>query len=195
MPKAKVAADEKLEGQDFDLFKAIEAIDRKDYGFYDRLTPEQQKKFVPFMMVQWISAVKGRVEIQEYYLRSTDYNANTHLFNEQVQKNPKLQWLMLCAASPGVGKQFHQFIPQIRDKVKKLREAPSQKEIKDYFKKIYPGVLDTDISEITNAYLDSNRKQLYIANNFPDMKYDEIDLLAGLISDEDIAQYEKDLGN
>ena len=47
----KLAPDEKLEKQDFNLFEAIAAIDKKDYDYYDRLTPEQQKKFVPFMML------------------------------------------------------------------------------------------------------------------------------------------------
>ena len=57
MAKEKLSVDEKLEKQDFDLFEAITAIDKKDYGYYDRLTPEQQKKFVPFMMVHWISYI------------------------------------------------------------------------------------------------------------------------------------------
>ncbi len=54
MVRAKTPTDEKFEKQDFNLFEAIAAIDKKDYGYYDRLTPEQQRKFVPFMMLHWI---------------------------------------------------------------------------------------------------------------------------------------------
>ena len=100
MAKEKLSQDEKFEKIDFDLFDALAAIDRKDYSYYDRLTSEQQKKFVPFMLIHWVSAIKGNSELQSYYLQSTEYHANKYLFNESVQKNPKLQWLMLCAASP-----------------------------------------------------------------------------------------------
>jgi len=195
MAKEKVQADEKFENQDFDLFQALIAIDKKDYGYYDRLTVEQQKKFVPFMMLHWVSAVNGNKDIQSYYLQSTDYHANKYLFNENVQKHPKLQWLMLCAASPGVGKQFHQWIPHIKDKVAKLREKPKTKEIKEYYKKIYPRASDSDLTLLSEEYVDEHRKKMYLANKFPTLKFDEIETLSGIIADQDIEDYEQDWGN
>lgn len=195
MAKEKVQADEKFENQDFDLFQALIAIDKKDYGYYDRLTVEQQKKFVPFMMLHWVSAVNGGKDIQSYYLQSTDYHANKYLFNENVQKHPKLQWLMLCSASPGVGKQFHQWIPHLKDKVAKLREKPKTKEIKEYYKKIYPRASDSDLTLLSEGYVDEHRKKMYLANKFPTLKFDEIETLSGLITDQDIEDYEKDWGN
>ena len=195
MAKEKLSADEKFDKVEFDLFEAITAIDKKDYSYYDRLTPEQQRKFVPFMMLHWISAIKGSGELQGYYLRSVDYHANKYMFNESVQKNPKLQWLMLCAASPGIGKQFHQWIPHMKERVAKLKEKPKAKEIKDYFKKVYPKSSDSDLNTITDVFIDSHRKKMYIANKFPELKFDEIELLSELITDKDIEEYEKELGN
>ena len=115
--KKSTPVDEKFEAQDFNLFDSLTAMDKKDYGYYDRLTEEQQKKFVPYMMTHWMSAIKGSGDVQGYYLRSVDYHANKYLFNEHVQKHPKLQWYMLCASSPGLGKQFHQWIPHLGSKV------------------------------------------------------------------------------
>jgi hypothetical protein len=195
MAKEKLSADEKFTGQDFDLFDALTAIDKKDYSYYDRLTPEQQKKFVPFMMIHWISAVKASSDVQSYYLQSTEYHANKYLFNEAVHKHPKLQWLMLCAASPGLGKQFHQWIPHIRERVTRLLDSPKQKEIKEYFKKIYPKTNDGDLTLLSEVYVDSHKKKMYLAKKFPELKFDEIELLSDLTTDEDIKQYEKDSGN
>jgi hypothetical protein len=62
----KAPVDEKFQNIDFDLFEALSALDRKDYGYLDRLTEEQQKKFVPYMMTHWMSAVKGGSDIQGY---------------------------------------------------------------------------------------------------------------------------------
>lgn len=195
MAKEKLSADEKFTGHDFDLFEALAAIDKKDYSYYDRLSAEQQKKFVPFMMLHWVSAIKGSSDLQSYYLQSTEYHANKYLFNENVQKHPKLQWLMLCAASPGIGKQFHQWIPHIRDRVSKLKESPKHKEIKEYFKKIYPKTGDSDLTLISEVYVDSHKKKMYLADRFPELKYDEIEVLSGIITDEDIEDYEKACGN
>jgi hypothetical protein len=195
MAKEKLSADEKFEKVEFDLFDAIAAIDRKDYSYYDRLTPEQQKKFVPFMMLHWISAIKGSEGLSRYYVMSTNEYANKYLFNENVMKHPKLQWLMLCSASPGMGKQFHQWIPHIRERISKLKESPKTKEIKDYYKKIYPKSSDSDLNLVTDVFVDNHRKKMYIAAKFPEMKFDEIELLSEIITDEDIKKYEESFGN
>ena len=195
MAKEKLSADEKFEKVEFDLFDALAAIDRKDYSYYDRLTPEQQKKFVPFMMLHWISAIKGSEGLSRYYVMSTNEYANKYLFNENVIKHPKLQWLMLCSASPGMGKQFHQWIPHIRERISKLKESPKTKEIKDYYKKIYPKSSDSDLNLVTDVFVDNHRKKMYIAAKFPEMKFDEIELLSEIITDEDIKKYEESFGN
>ncbi len=195
MAKESLSKEEKFENIEFDLFEALAAIDRKDYTYYDRLTPEQQKKFVPFMLIHWVSAIKGPQNLQAYYLMNIDYCANKYLFNESVQKNPKLQWLMLCAASPGIGKQFHQWIPHIRERVSKLRESPKSKEMKEYFKKIYSKASDSELNLLTEVYIDSHKKKMYLANRFPELKFDEIELLSELVTDKDIEKYERELGN
>ena len=195
MARAKTPTDEKFEKQDFNLFEAITAIDKKDYGYYDRLTPEQQRKFVPFMMLHWISVVKGKRELAQYYLQSVDFHANMHLFNENVIKHPKLQWLMLCSASPGNGKQFHAWIPHIKAGVAKLKDKATPKDIKEYYKKIYPGLTAGDLTELATAFCDQHKRKMYLANKYPNLKFDEVELLSDIITDSEIEQYEKELGN
>jgi hypothetical protein len=102
---------------------------------------------------------------------------------------------MLCAASPGLGKQFHQWIPHIRERVSKLKESPKAKEIKDYYKKVYPKSSDSDLTTISEVFVDNHRKKMYIANKFPELKFDEIELLSDLITDKNIEEYERELGN
>jgi hypothetical protein len=194
MAKAKVSADEKFEDQDFDMFEALAALDKKDYGYYDRLTEEQRKKFVPFMMIMWFSSVKGRTDFQQYYVLSVNEFANKHLFNENVQKHPKLQWLMLC--SSGIGsKQFHQWIPQIKQNVGKLKEKASVKDIKEYYKKIYPKTDDDTLSEFSKLYTEQQHKKVYLAQKFPELKVDDIEALSNFVTDDEIKEYEKQYGN
>jgi len=191
----KTPVDEKFEKVDFDLFDALAAMDKKDYGYYDKLTEEQQKKFVPYMMTHWMSAIKANAGLSSYYLMNTDHTANKHLFNEYVQKHPKLQWLMLCAASPGLGKQFHQWIPHLSGKIAQLKESPKEKDIRDYFTKIYPKASGANLYAISEEFVVSQKKKVYLAKEFPHLKIEDIETLAAITTDKDIAQYEKDHGN
>ena len=193
--KKNTPVDEKFEAQDFNLFDALLAMDKKDYGYYDSLSEEQQKKFVPYMMTHWMSAIKGSGDVQGYYLRSVDYHANKHLFNEYVQKHPKLQWYMLCASSPGLGKQFRQWIPHLGSKVTSLKEPAKTKDIKEYYTKIYPKVDSDDIDEIAKAFVLEHKRKCYLAETYPNLKQSDIEVLSQLVTEEDIKQYEKDRGN
>lgn len=194
--KSKTPSDEKFQSQDLDLFDALLALDKKDYTYLDRLTDEQRKKFSHYMMTQWMSCVKtNNSEIEQYYVMSVDAAANTHMFNEHVMKHPKLQWLMLCASSPGLGKQFHQYLPQIKKKVSLLEEPATEKDIFEYFKKIYSSVSESDIKLMAKAYTLEQRKKAYIAKQYPNMKFNDIETLCNIINEDDIEKYERDNGN
>jgi len=193
--KAKTPTDEKLDNQDFNLFEALSALDRKDYDYYDRLTDEQKKKFTPYMMIQWMSSVKANEGIGRYYVMSTNEYANKYFLNEYIHKHPKLQWLMLCASSPGLGKQFHQWIPNISPKVSKLEVSAKLKDIKEYYKKIYPHANDSDIKEVSEAFVEAHKRKCRLAELFPTMKLNDIETLNEITSDEQLKQYERDLGN
>lgn len=195
MVKEKLSKDEKFEKVDFDLFEALSALDKKDYGYYDKLTEEQQKKFVPYMMLMWMSAIKGSSALSGYYVMNTEYAANKYFFNENVQKHPKLQWLMLCSASPGLGKQFHQWIPHISNSVSKLKTSAKLKEIKEYYSKIYPKTDNKTLHEFSEAFVTDHKRKVYLAEVFPNLKIDDIEVLNQLITDQDIEQYERDRGN
>jgi len=193
--KPATPKDEKLDSQDVDLFDVLNAIDRKDYDYYDRLKPEQQKKIVPFMLAKWVSAVKANGDVARYYVQSIEYNVNKYLFNEVIQDHPKLQWQMLCAASPGIGKQFHQWIPQIKERVTMLKDPAVTKDVKEYFKKIYTKASDEDINEISKSYVDEHKKKMYLASIYPAMKREDIDMLSEFVTDREIDEYEKARGN
>ena len=193
MAKQKLATDEKFTNVDFNLFEALEAIDKKDYGYYDRLTLEQRKKFSAYMMIIWASSVNGAN--QKNQLKSVANAANPYFFDENIGKSPKLQWLLLCAASLGKGKQFHQYIPHLENKVVKLQKKAVLSEVREYFKKVHPNVDAELIEEISKLYTEQQHRKVYFAEKFPNLKFDEIDLLNELLTDEEIKKYERDYGN
>lgn len=195
MAKTKTPSDEKFTNIDFNLFDAITALDRKDYGYYDRLTEEQQKKFSPFMLIKYLSSLKGKTSLQQFHVLSTNEFANKYLFNENIQKNPKLQWLMLCASALGEGKQFHPWIPQISENIGKLKVKATVKDVKEYFSKIYSKTDDETLSEVSKMFVTQQHKKMYLAEKYPELKIDDINVLCEFVTDQEIEQYEKDSGN
>ena len=131
-------------------------------------------------MLRYTASVEGGPDIQEWYLRVTNERVNANFFD--LGKHPKLQWLMLCSASPGIGKQFHAWIPQIKAGVAKLKDKAMPKDIREYFKKIYPGLSAGDLKELTTAFCEQHKRKIYLANKFPELKFDEVELLSELVT-------------
>ena len=130
-------------------------FDRKNRAFYDSLTEEEQRKFSPYLMVRWGSAVTGSRELQEFYVIATNERFNKHFFSINTARHKKLQWLMATTVSPDFGTQKHIWIapkkresgasakrrqlaeifPHYRDdELDVMMTVVDQREIDDYFK-------------------------------------------------------------
>ena len=188
---AKKSQDPELKAAktDLDLFDLLAALDRKDTGYYQQLSTEQQQKFVPYMLLQWHSSVQADAELADYYLRSTDYHANHYMFNERVQQHPELQYLMLTAVSPGMGRQRHAYVPQLSPRIREYREPARAAEIRDYFAKI--AITD---DETVEAYVQLQHRRTRIAKLWPTLKRTDIELLSEVCTDAELDAHERELG-
>lgn len=193
--KKLVDVEDKLENQSANLFEVLEALDKKDYGYYDRLNESQQKSISFYMLLHWMSAIKTNGMLGAYYVMSTDVNANKHMFNERVQHHPSLCWLMLCAASPGMGKQFHQWIPHLNAKLGEFKTEANKKEVKEYFTKVFAGASTDDIDDAASQYVTEQRHKVRLARMFPEMKIGDIEELSKHVTQQDIDDYERECGN
>jgi hypothetical protein len=197
--KPKELKEDTLEKNDINLFEVIAAIDNKDYDYYDKLTNEQKKKIVPHLLIQWISALQGNKNLQASYLQRVEYYANKHFYNYMIASkehdNTKLQWLMLCAASPGHGELFHKYIPRISERVSLLKENATVSDTKKYYQKIYPKANEQAIDEVSKEFVFQQKKKVVLGKIYPALKIDEIELLSTIVNDDDIKQYERDSGN
>jgi hypothetical protein len=90
-------------------------LDLKNRDFWDSLTDEERKKFSNYLIIRWASSVQGVQELQEYYLLACNERLNKHFF--EINRHPKLQWLLATTVSPGMGTQRHQWIsPKKKEK-------------------------------------------------------------------------------
>ena len=112
-------------------------FDRKVRSFYDDLTPEEKKKFSNYLMIRWGSSVQGGRELQEFYVIATNERLNKHFFN--INKHPKLQWLLATTVSPDMGAQRHQWIAP------KKKETGPAGSVKKQLAELFPEYKDDEI--------------------------------------------------
>jgi hypothetical protein len=143
---------------DLPLNQVLGALDNKDMGFWDRCTPEHQKKIAPFLLNRYMSLIKSNGDIAAYYLMSTNKRVNKQYF--ELAKHPKLVWQLLCTVSPGMGKQFHQWVGN------KKKDA-SDKKTKDIYKVLeglYPTAKRDELDLMANKMTKKDIKQLLISH-------------------------------
>jgi hypothetical protein len=113
------------------------ALDHKNHNYYDNLSDEDKKKFSGYLMLRYASSVKGASELEAYYLIAANKRTNLHFWS--LSKHPKLQWLICTTASPGIGIQFHQWIPF------KKKEASSSNKALKFLKHLNPNLKDDEL--------------------------------------------------
>ena len=111
-------------------------VDRKVRNFYDDLTPEERKKFSPYIMLKYTANVQGNVDLAEYYLRRCNDTYNKDFFN--IGRHPKLQWLCATTVSPGMGNNFHYWLKMPK------KGATSTKERK-FLQQMYPSAKEDEL--------------------------------------------------
>lgn len=129
----------------------LSALDKKNLFFYDNLSDEDKKKFSGYVMLRFVSSVKGDPDLEAYYLIAANKRANIHFW--ELNKHPKLQWLVCTTASPGIGNQFHQWIP-----AKKAEKSSSNKVIK-FFQQISPTMKDDEIELLATINTEKDCKE------------------------------------
>jgi len=99
----------------------MRAIDCRDTKWWDTLTPEEQSKISPWLLMRYTSACDtNHDDIRDHYLTMTNELVNVH-FNT-LRNHPQLQHRLLQVV--GIGKtQYHPWIaPGRREKKDKIAE-------------------------------------------------------------------------
>lgn len=130
-------------------------FDKKNRKFFDELNDEERKKFSNYLILRWGSSVKNDGDLAKYYVLSMNQNANKNFWD--LNKHPKLQWLLMTCVSPDMGAFNHEWIA---------------------FKGKAP----------------KNKRAKFISTLYPQMKLDEAELLASMLSDKELKDYLISLG-
>jgi len=105
-----------------DINRELNAVDKKDYNFYNNLSEEERKAFSPYILMRFVSSARADREIQEWFLENTNDYVNKHHW--LLSKNHKeLLWKLFAASGAGES-CYHPYLAAGKkekiDKIEKL---------------------------------------------------------------------------
>ena len=144
------------------LKDVMAAIDKKDRGFYNRLTDEQKKAFSAWMMMRYCSSVQGKDAAN--YICMTNELVNYQFM--EVSKHPELQWLLLSACGTGkIG--FHPYLKPPNSRKKKNK-------VFDFISNIMPHMKAEDIDNLINLNTVDELKEYAREHGYDDKSIKDI---------------------
>jgi hypothetical protein len=138
-----------------ELKEKIAFVDMNVRAAWDEMTEDQRKslKNEYFILNRYISSVKdNKRDVQEHYVLTVNNYFNKN-WNE-IQKHPKLLWLLLCMCSwNGEKTFFHEWIGH------KKKTGTGGKKLK-FLEEIYPNRKQDELELLANLSTDKEIKDL-----------------------------------
>ena len=140
----------------------MSAFDSKRREYFDEMTDEEKKKFAPFLMIRWGSAVTGDTVLQQYYLASCNERLNKNFFDISSSKHKKFLWLLSTTVSPGMGNCYHKWISP-------KKKVNNNKAVK-FLREIFPERTDEDLELLAKVNDTRDLKDLARAHGWDDKR-------------------------
>lgn len=125
-----------------DIFEVMAAIDRRDMGFYSRLSDDQKKGFAPIVALRWASSIENDPRMAERYIWLIN-EANVNFW--EIHQHPELQYKIMCSAGAGV-RLRHGWIPQAKSA--HVRKG----KLFDFLSEAYPDANGPELDLLANKF-------------------------------------------
>jgi len=153
-----------------ELKEKIQAVDQNIKELWDAMDPDQQKSLKSefFILNRYISNVKSsNADIQRHFVLTVNEYFNKG-WND-LQKHPKLMWLLLCMCNYDSKSTFyHEWIG-----FKKKPGASSSKKVK-FLLDIYPTKKQSDCEMLADMMTDKDYKELAKLHGMEDSEINKI---------------------
>ena len=134
-----------------DIKRELNAVDQKNYNFYDNLTDEERKVFSPYILMRYTASTQGDREIQEWFVEMTNEMVNKHHWD--LSKNHKaLLWKLFAATGAGVN-CYHPYLAA----GKKEKANKIEKLLCD----IYPATKMAEIKMMAKMMTKKDKEELF----------------------------------
>ena len=144
------------------LNDVLQAVDRRDFGWYSRLSDEHKKKWSSWLFLRYVSSVKGSVAGNALLDTNEFVNKNyTDLY-----KHDELIWKLMCLTGTGK-KQFHEWI-------KPPTSTKKKDKISEFVSNTYPHMKADEIDLFRQLNSDDDIKLMASDTGMTDKDIEEV---------------------
>lgn len=134
-----------------DIKRELNAVDQKNYNFYDNLTDEERKVFSPYILMRYTASTQGDREIQEWFVEMTNEMVNKNHWD--LSKNHKaLLWKLFAATGAGVNCYHPYLAAGKKEKANKIEKLLCE---------IYPATKMAEIKMIAKMMTKKDKEELF----------------------------------
>jgi len=134
-----------------DIKRELNAVDQKNYNFYDNLTPEEKKTFSPYILMRYTASVQGDRDTQEWFVEMTNEMVNKNHWD--LSKNHKaLLWKLFAATGTGATAYHPYLAAGKKEKANKIERLLCE---------LYPAMKMTDVKLMAKMMDKKDREELF----------------------------------
>lgn len=134
-----------------DIKRELNAVDSRDYDFYDKLTEEERKAFSPYVLMRYTSSAQGDREIQEWFLDRTNEFVNKNHWS--LSKDHKaLLWKLFASVGAGTSTYHPYLAAGKKQKVNKIEKLLAE---------LYPAMKMDDIKFMASQMTEQDKQNLF----------------------------------
>lgn len=146
-----------------DIKRELNAVDQKNYNFYDNLTDDERKAFSPYILMRYTASVQGDRDIQEWFIEMTNEMVNKNHWD--LSKNHKaLLWKLFAATGAGVNCYHPYLAAGKKEKANKIEKLLCE---------LYPAMKMAEIKMMAGMMDKKDREELFDKMGFDKKKRKE----------------------
>lgn len=135
----------------FDIFKLLNAADKKQMGYYSKLSADEKKSISMIVFMRWFSTISNSRELEEYQLLAVNEYLNKDFW--ELSDHPELIYKLSCLM--GIGATLrHEWLPFASKKM--------SSKIINFFGEVYPRLSWKEIDDVISKYTTEDFKELLI---------------------------------
>lgn len=140
--------------QKLDLKSVLPALDRQDLNYYNGLTVEEKKAYVPFVLMHYMASAGPQSEHAAYAVIATNELVNKSLFS--LGKHPELLHMLLCLT----GLITKQYRPYLGAKNIRTNATSTTPVVDEFFISLYPGINATELAILKSQHDKNTLREL-----------------------------------
>ncbi len=152
-----------------DIFRTLSAIDQHDMGYFEGLSPEEQKGYHSPVVMRWASAKSG--QLADWNLLAVNQRANVHHY--EIYDHPELQYKLLASVGLGVGGKSQWIAGPKKD---------SSGAIGEFLRRYWPDINKTEVAIILRHLREGNNLKDFLDGT--GLSPDEIKRVTKLFEDQ-----------